>query len=67
MQKSRFFHYFFMFYNIFFIFVLFLVHCEPLEVASLPVYTEMTLVADWYKTFWMLNLVVEEFISVMMK
>ena len=69
MQKSSFFLIFFMFYNIFFCFVILfiLIHCEPLEVASLPVYAEMTFVADWYKTFGMVNLIIEELVTIVMQ
>lgn len=66
MQKSIFFLIFFMFYNIFFCFVI-LIHCKSFEIASLSVYGEMAFVAEWYKTFWMLNLVVEELVTIVMK
>ena len=69
MKKSIFFDNFFMFYNIFFCFVIlfFLIHCETLEIASLSVYREMAFVAEWYKTFGMVNLIIKEIISRMVE
>ena len=73
MKKSIFFDNFFMFYNIFlnfFLIVLILIllfHCETLKIASLPVYGEMAFVAEWYKTFGMIDFIIKELVTIVMK